>query len=67
MNYDHAVKENTNGKKGIYRPSNVFTITNNTNLLATSNILNGGNRNENNLNVYSNNTQSIFQNNIVKK
>lgn len=67
FNYDHAVKENTNGKKGIYRPSNVSTITNNTNLLATSNILNGGNRNENNLNVYSNNTQSIFQNNITKK
>lgn len=67
FNYDHAVKENTEGKKGIYRPSNVSTITNNKNLLVTSNILNGGNRNEDNLNIYSNNTQSIRQNNIVKK
>lgn len=67
FNYDHAVKDTSSGKKGIYRPSNVSTITNNKKLLATSNILNGGQRNEENLNIYSNNTQSIFKDNIVKK
>ena len=68
-NYDVTIDNNNNdsGKKGIYRPSNVSYFENNTGIIVSNNCLNGGNRKELSLNVFKNNVDSYFDNNVTKK
>lgn len=67
-NYDLTISnDNENGKKGIYRPSNVSHFENNTGIIVSNNCLNGGNRKEEMLNVFKNNENSYFTDNITKK
>lgn len=67
-NYDSKIDENnSNGKKGLNRPSNVSHFEDNNNLIVANNCLNGGNNKENSLNTLNNNTNFIFSSNLTKK
>lgn len=67
-NYDFSISsDNTTGKKGINRPSNVSYFENNNGIIISNNCLNGGTRESDYLNIFKNNKNSQISNNLIKK